>query len=326
MRPLPLGGMGGVEMAKRDPYSVLGVSRSASEAEIKKAYRKLARQYHPDMNRDSKTAEYRFKEISEAYEILNDPHKRQRFDMYGHDGVHGDFSGFRSSAGGNPFEGIRFGNSGFGFNFGNFSGGERQGFFEDIFSEFARSGAGRSTRRPASQPGKDLEYNLTIEFDQAYRGLSAELSILDRRIDVRIPAGVDTGSRIRVAGQGAPGLRGGRPGDLYLNVRVTSHEYFRREGNDIHLTVPITIGEAVLGAKVELPGPEGRLALKVPPVTQSGTNFRFKGKGFPDLKGNGRGDFYVTVHITVPENIDDVSRELLVEFERRNPRNPREGR
>ena len=314
-------------MAKRDPYSVLGVSRSASEGEIKKAYRRLARQYHPDMNRNSKTAEVRFKEISEAYEILNDPEKRQRFDMFGHEGVHSDFGGFGSSTGRNPFEGMRFGNSGFGFNFGNFSGNTKHGFFEDVFSEFTRAGPGRGgRRRPVSEPGRDLEYNLTIDFHQAYEGLSAEVRVLDKRIDVRIPAGVDTGSRIRVSGQGGPGLRGGRPGDLYINVRVAPHEYFRRESNDIHLTVPITFGEAVLGARVELPGPDGRLALRIPPGTQSGTNFRFREKGFPDLKRKSRGDFYVTVHITVPEHIDAASRDLVAEFERRNPHNPREGR
>jgi DnaJ-class molecular chaperone len=314
-------------MAKRDPYSVLGVSRAASEAELKRAYRKLARQYHPDMNGNSKVAEVRFKEISEAYEILSDQEKRQRYDMYGHEGVNADFGGFGSSTGRNPFEGVRFGNRGYSFNFGNFSGNTGQGFFEDVFSEFQRAGGGRGARRPSAQPGKDIEYNLTVDFLQAYQGMAAELSILDRRIDVRIPAGVDNGSKVRVAGQGAPGLRGGRPGDLYLNIRVTPHEYFRREAHDIHLTVPITFGEAVLGARVELPGPEGRLALKIPAGTQSGTNFRFKGKGFPDLKGTkSRGDFFVTVQIAVPDTIDSASRDLVAEFERRNPHDPRKGR
>jgi DnaJ-class molecular chaperone len=137
---------------------------------------------------------------------------------------------------------------------------------------------------------------------------------------------VDNGSRVRVQRQGAPGLRGGAPGDLYLNIKVKPHEYFRREGSDIHLTVPITFGEAVLGGTVEIPGPDGRLALRIPPGTQSGTRFRFKGKGFPSLRDSSRGDFYVTVHIAVPEHIDSVSQELVVELERRNPFNPRRGR
>lgn len=314
-------------MAKRDPYSVLGVSRSTPEAEIKKAYRKLARQYHPDMNQNSKVAEVRFKEISEAYEILNDQEKRQRYDMYGHEGVNADFSGYGSSAGRNPFGGVRFGNRGATFNFGNVSGNTGQGFFDDIFSEFTRAGGGRGTRRPSAQPGKDIEYNLTVEFLQAHQGLAAELSILDRRIDVSIPAGVDNGSKIRVTGQGAPGLRGGRSGDLYLIIRVTPHDYFRREGDDVHLTLPIRFGEAILGARVELPGPDGRLALKIPAGTQSGTSFRFKGKGFPNLRGlKRRGDFFVTVQIAVPDTIDSESRDLVAEFERRNPHDPREGR
>ncbi len=312
-------------MAKRDPYRVLGVTRSASDAEIKRSYRKLARQYHPDMNRNSKASEVRFKEISEAYEILNDPDKRHRFDMYGHEGVDPNFQGFGSSGGRSPFEGVRYGNAGCSFNFGNFSGSTGHNFFDDMFSEFARSGPGRSRRRQP-QAGQDVEYNLTVDFDQAYRGMSADLRILDRRIEVRIPAGVDTGSRVRVPGQGAPGLHGGRAGDIYLNIRVTPHAYFRREGKDIHLTLPITFKEAVLGERVELPGPDGRLALKVPPGTQSGTSFRFKGKGFPDLKRNERGDFLVTVHIAVPDTIDSDSRELVLEFERRNPFNPRDGR
>lgn len=313
-------------MSKRDPYSVLGVSRSASDAEIKKSYRRLARQYHPDMNRDSKSAEARFKEISEAYEILNNPEKRRLYDLYGHDGVNPNFAGFGSSGGRNPFEGMRFGNSGYSFNFGNFSGDPRQSFFEDLFSEFMRPGSGRGSRRPHAQAGQDIEYNLTVDFEQAYHGLTAEIRIMDRRIEVRIPAGVDTGSRVRVPGQGAPGLYGGKAGDLYLNIKVQPHVHFRREGKDIHLTLPITFGEAVLGARVELPGPDGRLALKIPQGTQSGTSFRFKGKGFPDLKRSGRGDFLVTVHIVVPDTIDSTSRELVAEFERRNPFNPREGR
>jgi len=314
------------KMAKRDPYSVLRVSRSASEADIKRSYRKLARQYHPDMNRNSKASEVRFKEISEAYEILNSPEKRRLYDLYGHEGVDPNFHGFGSPGSRNPFEGMRFGNNSYAFNFGNASGNPGQGFFDDLFSEFMRSGSGRGARRPQPQAGQDIEYNLTVEFEQAYHGMSAELRILDRRIEVRIPAGVDTGSRVRVPGQGAPGLYGGKAGDLYLNVRVTPHAYFRREGKDIHLTVPITFGEAILGARVELPGPDGRLALKIPQGTQSGTSFRFKGKGFPDPKLSGRGDFLVTVHIVVPDTIDATSRELVAEFERRNPFNPREGR
>lgn len=313
-------------MSKRDPYTVLGLSRSASHEEIKKAYRRLARQYHPDVNKNSKVSEAKFKEISEAYDILGDPEKRRRYDTFGHEGIHGDFSGFGASAGGRPFSGVRFGNSEFGFNFGNFSGTSGAGVFDDIFSEFFGTGGARTARRPTGTPGQDVEHSLSIDFTQAYHGTSAVVSMLGRTIDVHIPAGVDTGSRIRVPGQGAPGIRGGRAGDLYLNINVSPHEYFRRDGKDIHLTVPITFGEAVLGARIELPGPESRLALRIPPSTQSGTSFRFKEKGFPGLKDKTRGDFYVTVQITVPEKLDPVSRGLVEEFERRNPFSPRAGR
>jgi DnaJ-class molecular chaperone len=164
---------------------------------------------------------------------------------------------------------------------------------------------------------------LTVSFDQAYHGISVEVRVLDRTINVRIPAGVDTGSRVRVPGQGAPGLRGGSAGDLYLDIQVQSHPHFRREGIDIHLAVPLTLGEAILGSRVEIPGPTGKMILKVPVGTQSGAVFRFKGKGFPSLKDERRGDFFATTSIVMPENLDPVSRDLVAEIERRNPANPR---
>jgi DnaJ-class molecular chaperone len=312
-------------MAKRDPYTVLGVSRSATDDQIKKAYRRLARQHHPDLNNSSKISEARFKEVQGAYDILSDPEKRRKYDMFGHEGVRGDFGGFGSSEGRNPFGSFRYGNSGFTFNFGNFSGARGPGIFDDIFSDLFGQGAVRSSKRHTSARGQDVEYNLSVDFDQAYHGASVVVRVLDKTIDVHIPAGVDNGSRIRVVGQGAPGMRGGPPGDLYLNIRVNPHQYFVRDGKDIHLTIPITFGEAVLGSRVEIPSPAGRLALKISPGTQSGTRFRFTGKGFPDLKGVAWGDFYVTVHIVVPETLDPFSRELVEEFERRNPFTPRHG-
>lgn len=310
-------------MAKTDPYMLLGVSKTAGNEEIKRAFRKLARQYHPDVNK-SKSAETRFKEVSEAYEILSDPEKRRTYDLFGYDGVRGGCNGFNSSSTRDAFSGMRFGNTDFSFNVGKFAGGQGSGIFDDVFSDLFGGRTAKASRRQA--PGQDLEYELSLDFFQAYHGLSAAVSVLDRRIDVHVPAGVDSGSRVRVAGQGAPGLRGGPPGDLYLSIKVRPHEYFRRDKNDIYLTVPITFGEAVLGGVVEVPGPEGRLALKIPSGTQSGTNFRFRGKGFPDLKDKRRGDFYVTVHVAVPEHVDPVSRELVAEFERRNPFDPRQGR
>jgi DnaJ-class molecular chaperone len=306
-------------MAKRDPYRVLGVSRTASEEEIKSAYRRLARVHHPDMNKNSKSSESRFREISEAYEILSDKERRRAYDRFGHEGVDG-FQGFRSE---NPFARAGFGGRDFNFRFGG-SGSSGHRVFDDYFADLFGTAGARDTKRSASK-GDDLEYDLTVTFDQAYHGVSATVRVLERRIDVRIPPGVDTGSVVRVPGQGAPGRRGGAPGDLYLNITVLPHKVFRREGNDIHLTLPISVAEAILGARVEIPGPEGRLALKIPAGTQAGTVFRFRGKGFPALKDDGRGDLYVTAQIVIPSRVNPASESLVAEFDRLNPMNPREG-
>jgi DnaJ-class molecular chaperone len=312
-------------MAKRDPYNILGVSRSASDEEIKRAYRKLARRHHPDLNNSSKASEARFKELAEAYEVLADSEKRQKYDMFGYEGLDATARGYGSAGGRGPFGQAGFGRSGFGFDFSSFTGSSKHGMFDDIFSEFFRADADPRNRRRRPARGDDLGYELTIDFEQAYQGASATVRILERKINVHIPAGVDSGSRIRVPGQGAPGRHGGPPGDLYLDIIVTPHRYFRREGDHIFLAIPITIGEAILGTKVEIPGPDGRLLLRIPPGTQSGTNFRFKGKGFPSLRGGASGDLYVTAQVVVPQRVDSASRDLLAEFERRNPINPRQG-
>lgn len=320
-------------MKKRDPYTVLGVSRSASDEEIKKAYRKLARRFHPDLNRGSLAGETKFKEVVEAYEIIGDKTRRRSYDLYGHESDAGaPFGfGFGGRQGGDTRR--NSGDFGFDFNFRRHSAGAGDQFFrgatpgqtpfEDVLSEILWGQSRRRTTRPTAQRGTDLQYRLSVEFLQAYHGVLVEVRVLDRTINVRIPAGVDTGSRVRVPGQGAPGLRGGPPGDLFLDIEIPPHPYFRREGTNIYLTVPLTIGEAVLGAKVEIPTPEGALMLKIPSGTQSGTVFRFKGKGFPSLKNEVQGDFFATANIVVPEHLDSVSQDLLAEIERRNPLNPR---
>ncbi|MBI5251917.1 MAG: DnaJ domain-containing protein [Desulfomonile tiedjei] len=308
-------------MSKRDPYSILGVNRSAADDEIKSAYRKLARRYHPDMNSNSKAAESKFKELSEAYEILSDKEKRRRYDLFGHEGLNANLHDFNDAS----YRKSGFKRSGFGYNFNGYSGTGDHGVFDDIFSDFFRPDNNRRTRRFGPTRGSDLEYELTVDFLQSYHGVSAIVTILDRKINVHVPAGVDSGSKIRVPGQGAAGLRGGPSGDLYLGVVVTPHPLFRRDGDNIMSMLPITISEAILGAKIEIPGPEGRLLLRVPRGTQSGTIFRFRSKGFPSLKTSERGDLYVTAQVMIPEGIDQVSKELLAEFERRNPINPRRG-
>ncbi len=308
-------------MPRPDPYKVLGVRRDASDEEIKRAYRRLARQYHPDLNNNSKASEQRFKEISEAYEVLSDSEKRRRFDMYGHEP-----GGWRQQETGSYASGGVFGRRAYSFgrsyDFGETAG---SGIFEDFFSQFVRSQSFGRERNFGPARGRDYEYNLTVDFEQAYQGVHAFVRIKDRKIDVRIPAGVDTGSRIRVPGQGAPGIRGGAPGDLYLDITVKPHELFRREGKNIYFSVGITLVEAILGGPIEIPGPDGRLVLKIPPGTQSGTVFRFREKGFPSLSDPLRGDFLVTANIVVPQEVDEYSRKILKEFESRNPIYPRKG-
>jgi len=319
-------------MRKPDPYNVLGIDRSASEHDVKKAYRRLARRYHPDLNKSGKEAETKFKEIQEAYEILSDSEKRRNYDAFGHAGVSGNFNDFSSSGAAGSFFGTKFGRSG--IRFGSFHGKPQSGpfehgfsdssTFEDVISELFRGGSGRRVRKPGPETGSDLQHNLSIEFEQAYSGAWISISVMNRNIDVHIPPGVDTGSKIRVSGQGARGVRGGPSGNLILDITVKPHRFLRREGLHIHVTVPISIGEAILGAEVGIPGPGGNLFLKIPPGTQSGTVFRFKGKGFSSLKNAERGNLYATVHIQVPDKLDTTSRELVNELERRNPINPRE--
>jgi len=308
-------------MLKSDPYKILGVRRDASEAEIKRAYRRLARQHHPDLNNNSKASEQRFKEICEAYEVLSDSDKRRRFDMYGYEDDRWGQPETGPYGAGGVF-GRRAYPYGRAYGFDQAAGG---GIFDDFFSQFTRAQSSRRERYFGPARGRDYEYNLTVDFGQAYQGVHAFVRIKDRKIDVKIPAGVDTGSRIRVSGQGAPGIRGGAPGDLYLEITVTGHDLFKREGKNIYFPVGITLVEAVLGGPIEIPGPDGRLVLKIPPGTQPGTVFRFKEKGFPSLTDPVRGDFLVTVNIVVPRVADEYSRKILEEFERKNPVYPRRG-
>jgi DnaJ-class molecular chaperone len=310
-------------MSNPDPYRVLGVARSASEAEIKQAYRRLARRYHPDVNRNSKASEDRFKEIQEAYELLSDKQRREYYDTYGHDSAHQDFHSYGHA--GEHFGSRAGGPGGFRVKFGGFpGGGGNRGVFEDLFADFFQSRSQHGGANYGMRTGSDLEHGVTIGFVEAYEGVALAVRVLDRKITVHVPAGVDTGSKVRVSGQGAPGLRGGAAGDLFLTITVKPHPLLRREEQNLYITVPVTIGEAVRGARIEIPGPKGKLALKMPPGTQSGTVFRFKGMGFPALKGDKAGDFFATVHIAVPEEIDEASHALLEEFEQRNPANPRD--
>lgn len=347
--------------SKRDYYEVLGLGHNASEDELKKAYRRLAIQFHPDRNPGDKTAEERFKEINEAYQVLSDPERRAQYDRYGHAAFQGGQAG------------------GFGFEF-------TQGFeevFSDIFGDFFGTGRGRSRSR--SRRGDDLRYDLEVEFEEAARGADKvikfqRLAMCDacrgtrargggtegvrtcpncrgtgqvrtqqgffsiattcgncrgegmiiadpcpkcqgqgrvRRpesISVRIPPGVDNGSRLKLRSEGEAGWSGGPSGDLYVVVHVKEHSLFVRQDNDVIIEVPVSFPQAALGTEIEVPTLEGKVKLKVPAGTQSGKVIRLKGKGFPDLHGYGRGDQLVRVAIETPRRLTARQRELLEEF------------
>jgi DnaJ-class molecular chaperone len=289
----------------RDYYEVLGVSRDASEADIKKAYRKLARQHHPDRNPGDKQAEVRFKEVQEAYDVLSDKTKRTQYDRFGFAGAAGAGQGpFRPGAGAGPG----------GFEFQGVSPEDLESilgaFGGDLGGMFGR-GRARGRGR-AARPAESVEAEVAIPFLRAAQGGTVSLSVDGREIDVKVPAGVEEGKKLRLAGQGPGG------GDLLVRIKIEPHPYFRREGHDIIVEVPIGISEAVLGTKVDVPTLEGtHLTVKVPPGTSSGSRLRLRGKGIAG------GDQYVEIKIVAPKVTDARSRELIEEFARLNPQNPR---
>jgi molecular chaperone DnaJ len=349
-------------MAKRDYYEVLGVSRDASESDLKAAFRNLARKLHPDVN-SSPDAEEKFKEINEAYSVLSDPEKRAAYDRFGHQGVKG-FNG------GPGFETVDF--------------SDFADIFGDMFGFGGFGGRSRTASRTAPRRGADLQYQIAISFKEAVFGAEKEIDVTKdetcgtcggdgakpgtspktcpecqgrgevrqtrqtllgsmvqvttcpvcggrgkvveahcptcegrgkvretRRKKITIPAGVDDGTRIRLAGEGQPGDNNGPPGDLYLLVRVRPHKFFRRRDNDILLDLNVNIAQATLGAEVKVPTVDGDVMLKIPPGTQPGKIIRMRGKGVPHLRSNSRGDQLVVVSITIPTRLDDEERELF---------------
>jgi DnaJ-class molecular chaperone len=299
-------------MAQKDYYEVLGVSRSATDHEIKKAYRKLARKFHPDVNVGSQEAEARFKEISAAYQVLSDPKKKKEYDLFGHSGPQGGEGYSRTYTYGAPpgFEG---------FDFSSGRGGATG--FQDIFGDLF--GAAQGARRTGPAKGRDVQYTMEISFEDAVRGLKTGVKVNHDKISVKIPPGVDAGSKVRVAGKGEPGINNGPRGDLYIITKVRPHPYFERKGDNIYLDVPITFAEGSLGTKIRVPTIDGMIQLTIPPGTQSGQKLRIKGKGVPRLRGGGRGDQFVVVKITVPKNLDERSEKLIREFAKFNPEDPR---
>jgi molecular chaperone DnaJ len=347
-------------MSKRDYYEVLGISNSASKDEIKKAYRKLSKKYHPDINKEP-DADEKFKEVKEAYEVLSDDQKRSHYDQFGHTDPNQGFGG--------------------GGDFGGFGG------FEDIFSTFFGGGGGRRRDPNAPRQGADLQYTMTLEFEDAVFGKETEIEIpreetcetcngsgakkgtkaetcshcqgsgqlnveqntpfgrivnrrvcnycdgtgkeikhkcstcggagkvkKRRKISVKIPAGIDDGQQLRMSGQGEPGINGGPAGDLYVVFHIRPHEFFERDGEDVYCEMPITFAQAALGDEIEVPTLHGKIKLKVPSGTQTGTKFRLRGKGIPNVRGRGQGDQHIIVKVITPTKLTEKQKQLLQEF------------
>lgn len=363
-------------MQVKDYYNILGVDKTASREQIKSAYKKLARKYHPDLNPNDKHAEEKFKEISAAYAVLSDPERRKRFDTTG--------SGFEGWDSQNGYGGFDFS----GFDLSNFADIDFKDIFDDIFRTRKKS------QKTTHRKGSDIQYNISISLIDAVKGLSTKISlnrektcefcsgfgrisnipdkqcskcngsgrirsnksfvnfesVCDRcegtgfepgsecseckgrgligvreKISVKIPPGVDTGSKIRVAGKGNGGINGGESGDLFIIVTVLEHSFFKRKGHNIYSAVPIRIDEAALGSKIEIPTVDGTTArIRIPPGTNSGQVLRLKGKGMPSLRGTTRGDMLVEVEIQLPKVLDENSKSLLREFAKLNKENPRD--
>lgn len=294
------------EWVDKDYYSILGVAKGASDKDIKKAFRKLAQQYHPDRNAGDAAAEDRFKEINEAYDVLGDTETRKEYD-------HVREMGYFVGGPGGAQQYVRvedlFGQGG-----GGGSPFDLFGGLNDLF------GGGRGRSR-ASQ-GADVQTDLSLTFHDAIAGVTRDIAVGGQRIKVKIPKGVDDGSRIRLRGKGQPGLGGGPAGDLYVTVHVGSHPTFRRTGNTIHVTVPISFTEAALGADIVVPTLDGTVTVRVPAGTASGTVLRVKGHGSEDAKGV-VGDLRVTVEVQVPRTLTDDQRELLEKLRASTDDNPR---
>jgi DnaJ-class molecular chaperone len=307
----------------KDYYTTLGVAKTASEKEIKQAFRKLARKFHPDVNPGDKSAESKFKEINEAYEVLGDADKRRKYDELGANWRMYE----QAQQQGQPWAGAP---GGYAAGTGGASGyrtmtpEEMQDLFgnEDPFSDFFRTffggggggGRQRAGRTPRNQKGRDIEHEVDLTLEEAFHGATRRMAIKEgghaRSVDVRIPAGVKDGSRVRAAGEGESGSNGGAAGDLYLRVRIRPHSVFERKGNDLHSRVAVPITTAVLGGEAQVPTINGSVRLKIPETTQNGQVFRLKGHGMPTVGKTGeRGDLYATVDVQLPRALTKEQRE-----------------
>ena len=305
-------------MSQRDYYETLGVARSASADEIKKAYRRLAKQHHPDANPDDASAQKKFAEITEAYEVLSDADKRKKYDQFGH-----NWSKVGGGPGGqNPFEGFGGAGGAGGFDLNDILGGMFGGGGGNPF------GGGR--RQPRARKGQNVEAEITVPFQIGVEGGDYELSVQTsgkvERITVKIPPGIGDGQKVRVAGQGHPGHGGGAAGDVIVAVRISGHPWFRREGTTLLVDVPITPTEAALGAKIDVPTlTEGTVVMSIPPGTSSGSKLRLRGKGVPDRKSGQRGDQLAVIKIVTPKDLSEEAQDLYRRLEQAAPQTPRDG-
>jgi molecular chaperone DnaJ len=304
-------------MAEKDYYDILGVKKTAGPDEIKKAYRGLAKKFHPDKNKGNKEAENKFKEISEAYAVLSDTEKREQYDRLGKEAFRGGGPGGNPFAGGaNPFGGFDFSQFTGAGGGGRARAGRRStgaGGFTDIFSDLFGGGG-----EPGPQRGADLEAELTIDFRDAILGTTMDLVLNGKGVKVKIPEGVSDGQRIRLRGKGAPGSNGGPAGDLNVLIHVRAHPLFERRGDDIYIDLPIKVGEAIRGAEVEVPTIQGPVRARIPAGTQGGQTFRLRGKGVK--KKTTAGDHYYRVEITVPKSAPDDAVEAIDAAYDENPR------
>jgi molecular chaperone DnaJ len=387
-------------MAKEDFYQVLGVGRDAKAEEIKKAYRRLARKYHPDVNPGDKSAEERFKKITEAHDVLSDQKKRAVYDRFGQysdnlaDAAARGATGGGAGGAGRTSPGFDFTGFDFGGNASSSSGGSSfRDIFADLFGGGSSKTAEREPPRPAPQRGADIEMPLALSFEEAVTGMTTNITVnrseqcsrcngagdsggplvvcptchgsgqvqraggrlrfaqecqdcagtgkrrspcalchgkgttpKAEQVKVRIPAGVDTGSRVRIPGKGEGGRLGAPPGDLFIITNVGRHRHFTRKGDNIYVTIPLTVPEAALGAKIEVPTVEGKAQLRIPPGTQSGQKFRLRERGVPSLRNSeARGDQFVEVRIELPKVISEETKELLRKYAQLNDENPRVG-
>jgi curved DNA-binding protein len=316
-------------MDYKDYYSVLGVSKTATQDEIKKTFRKLARKYHPDVNPGDQSSSEKFKEIGEAYEVLSDPEKRQKYDEFGSQwqqysqsgGRPEDFNWSQWQAGPGATSSYRTVTP---EEFAEMFGGDQHfsSFFENLFGQAGRAAPGAQPggaefhHRPRPRHGRNIDYTLSITLEEAFHGGSRVLEWdTGRKIEAKIPPGVKSGSRLKLKGQGEPGLDGGAPGDLFLNIEVLPHDRLLRDGENLSLKLPVDLFTLLLGGKVEVAGLDRTVKLDIPPDTANGRTFRLKGLGLPHLKSpEKRGDLYVTVLAVLPEQLSAAEKELIEQW------------